>query len=85
MVGTQRTTASGASVLHHLGYERRTAGVAAYTARLHDDAAIAVERLLTDATRRTIAVLCVERDERRCHRQVLTGLAHARGIPVAAL
>lgn len=62
-----------------------TTGVAVYTARLHDDAAAAVERLLADATRRTVAVLCIERDERRCHRQVLTRLARARGIPVAAL
>jgi uncharacterized protein YeaO (DUF488 family) len=32
----------------------------------------ALQRLVEDAREKRVAVLCVERDRRRCHRQVIT-------------
>jgi uncharacterized protein (DUF488 family) len=41
---------------------------------LSNGAGPALERLVEDASRRRVAVLCVERSRLRCHRQVITDM-----------
>jgi transcriptional regulator with XRE-family HTH domain len=50
-----------------------------------DPAPAALEELLTMAAGHTVAVLCFEQDEDRCHRKVICDIARDDGLPVAAL
>jgi uncharacterized protein (DUF488 family) len=50
-------------------------GRAAMRARLSNGAAPALERLVKLANGSRVAVLCVERERERCHRQVVTDMA----------
>jgi len=55
--------------------------------RLEGIADAAVEKLVEEARLRRVAVLCVEREASRCHRQVITDLARERvlGLEVVDL
>ena len=50
------------------------------------EAAEQLQQLFAAAATETVAVLCLEREERRCHRQVILDRARlVTGLPVAAL
>ncbi len=43
-------------------------------ARLENGSGPALKRLIEDARRSRVAVVCVERDDQRCHREVITAM-----------
>jgi transcriptional regulator with XRE-family HTH domain len=52
----------------------------------HDPAPDALEELFTLAARQSVAVLCFEQDEERCHRKVICDIARTdHGLDVGAL
>lgn len=59
-------------------------GLEAYAAHLEQQGGAALARLLDEARRSRVAVLCVELEAVRCHRQELVARAAAAGIATIA-